>query len=60
MVVSSALTVPIFLCVSVAEEEVKTESDAVEGMEISTRSKGETLLCSCFVQQYMMYVINPI
>uniref|UniRef100_A0A8C7DSQ0 Zinc finger MYND-type containing 8 n=1 Tax=Oncorhynchus kisutch TaxID=8019 RepID=A0A8C7DSQ0_ONCKI len=30
-----------FPCVSVAEEEVKTESDAVEGMEISTRSKGE-------------------
>uniref|UniRef100_A0A8C7SZ73 Zinc finger, MYND-type containing 8 n=1 Tax=Oncorhynchus mykiss TaxID=8022 RepID=A0A8C7SZ73_ONCMY len=28
-----------FPCVSVAEEEVKTESDAVEGMEISTRSK---------------------
>uniref|UniRef100_A0A674B5X8 Zinc finger MYND-type containing 8 n=1 Tax=Salmo trutta TaxID=8032 RepID=A0A674B5X8_SALTR len=28
-----------FSCVSVAEEEVKTESDAVEGMEISTRSK---------------------
>lgn len=26
---------------SLAEEEVKTESDAVEGMEISTRSKGE-------------------
>uniref|UniRef100_A0A6Q2XWV5 Zinc finger, MYND-type containing 8 n=1 Tax=Esox lucius TaxID=8010 RepID=A0A6Q2XWV5_ESOLU len=29
-----------FLCVSVAEEEVKTESEAVEGMEIATRSKG--------------------
>uniref|UniRef100_A0A6Q2XJP5 Zinc finger, MYND-type containing 8 n=1 Tax=Esox lucius TaxID=8010 RepID=A0A6Q2XJP5_ESOLU len=28
-----------FLCVSVAEEEVKTESEAVEGMEIATRSK---------------------
>lgn len=41
---------------SLAEEEVKTESDAVEGMEISTRSKGEkhrklsctsTYLCLC-------------
>lgn len=28
-------------CVSVAEEEGETETDATEGMEISTRSKGK-------------------
>ncbi|KAK3536908.1 hypothetical protein QTP86_027081, partial [Hemibagrus guttatus] len=33
------LYVNIFVYVSLAEEEVKTESDAVEGMEIATRSK---------------------
>lgn len=29
-----------FVYGSLAEEEVKTESDAIEGMEIATRSKG--------------------
>lgn len=29
------------LCFSLAEEEIKTEQEAGEGMDISTRSKGE-------------------
>lgn len=29
------------LCFSLAEEEIKTEQEVVEGMDISTRSKGE-------------------
>jgi len=29
------------LCFSLAEEEIKTEQEVVEGMDISTRSKGK-------------------
>lgn len=33
------------LCFSLAEEEIKTEQEVVEGMDISTRSKGESKSC---------------
>ena len=29
------------LCFSLAEEEIKTEQEVVEGLDISTRSKGK-------------------
>lgn len=41
------MTLPLFLCVparvlcSLAEDEVKTEADVVEGMDASVRSKGK-------------------
>lgn len=33
--------VPIFPCISLAEEEIKTVSDVVEGMEVSVPPKGK-------------------
>jgi hypothetical protein len=33
------------LCFSLAEEEIKTEQEAVEGMDTPTRSKGEYKSC---------------
>lgn len=33
----------VLCCCSLAEEEIKTESDVVEGMDASARSKGKSL-----------------
>lgn len=35
------LNIHNLFCFSLAEEEIKTEQEVVEGMDISTRSKGE-------------------
>lgn len=43
---------------SLAEDEVKTEADVVEGMDASVRSKGKSLRPSSFHQQVTISVFT--